>query len=192
MANFVVLYQLVDRILQQKARRQAAEKAKLEETEKSKCKEAERVRSEAIALFISNLPEMMLHYIQTKIPITQTNIPLPPINAVITNLSLLTTQGTTSVEQLLAPKRSRLTSAIHNLGNFLRRNGSDAGSSRSISPTPGAFVLAQPGPEPSRELVRSPQPDLAATPLPQEHLCWHDQDQGRQVNLFGQILLSLP
>lgn len=62
-ANFVVLHQLVDSILkQQKARRQATEKAKLDETEKAEREEAERVRSETSALFISNLPEMTLHY----------------------------------------------------------------------------------------------------------------------------------
>jgi hypothetical protein len=62
-ADFVVLHQLVDRVLQQqKARRQATEKAKLEETEKAEREEAEKVRSETSALFISNIPEMTLYY----------------------------------------------------------------------------------------------------------------------------------
>jgi hypothetical protein len=173
-ADFVVLHQLVDRILQeQKAKRQATEKAKLDETEKAEREEAEKVRSETSALFISSLPEMTLHYTQTKIPITQTNIPLPPADTVIPSLSPLATHGTTGVEQ--APKRSRLTSATHELVNFLYRNSPDAASSRSTSPStspppsrstspslPGAFMLEQPGP--SRELVRS-QPDHTVTSL---------------------------
>ena len=61
--DFVVLHQIVDRILQQqKARRQAAEKAKLEESEKAKCEVIEKVRFETSALFILNLPEMTSHY----------------------------------------------------------------------------------------------------------------------------------
>jgi hypothetical protein len=116
------------------------------------------VRSETSASFISNLPEMTSHYTQTKIPITQTNIPLPPADTVIASLSPLAAHGTPGAEQ--APKLSRLTSAIHELVNF--RNSPDAASSRSTSPSfPGAFVLQQPGP--SRELVRSPQPDPTVT-----------------------------
>jgi hypothetical protein len=160
--DFVVLHQLVDKILQQqKARRQATEKAKLDETEKAEREEAEKVRSETSALFISNLPEMTLHYTQTNIPITQTNIPLPPADTVIASLLPLATHGTTGVEQ--TPKRSRLTSAIHNLVKFLRRNSPDAASSRPTSPLLGAFTLAQPGS--SRELVRSHQPDHTVTSL---------------------------
>jgi hypothetical protein len=142
---------------------------------------------------------MTLHYTQTKIPITRTNIPLPPPDTVIASLSRLATHGTTGVEQSLpplathgttvveqslpplathgttgveqTPKRSRLMSAIHELVNFLCRNSPDAASSRSTSPTLGAFMLAQSGPsrelaqspqpDPSRELVRSPQPDMS-------------------------------
>jgi hypothetical protein len=139
-ADFVVLHQLVDSILQQqKARRQATEKAELVETEKAEREEAEKVRSETSASFISNLLEMTLHYTQTKIPITQTNIALPPADTVIASLSPLITQGATGVEQ--TPKRSRPTSP-------------------SLE---GAFMLGKPGP--SSELVRSPQPDLTVTSL---------------------------
>jgi hypothetical protein len=139
-ADFVVLHQLVDGILrQQKARRQATEKGKLDETEKVEREEAEKVRSETSALFISNRPEMTLHYTQTKIPIAQTNIPLTPVDAVIASLSLPATYGTTSVEQ--TQKRSRPTSP-------------------SLEE---AFMLGQPGP--SSGLVRSPQPDPTVTSL---------------------------
>jgi hypothetical protein len=139
-ADFVVLHQLADGILQQqKARRQATEKAKLDETEKAEREEAEKVRSETSALFVSNLPEMTLHYTQTKIPITQTNIPLPPADAVIASLSPPAIYGTTSVEQ--TPNRSRPTSP-------------------SLE---GAVMLGQPWP--SSGLVRSPQPDLTVTSL---------------------------
>lgn len=59
MADFVVLDQIVDRILQQqKARRQAIGKVKLEETETVEREEAEKVRVETNALSILNLPEM--------------------------------------------------------------------------------------------------------------------------------------
>ena len=177
MADFVVLRQLVDRIQQQqKARRQATERAKLEETETAEGEEAEKVRSETSALFISNLQEMTLHYTQSRIPISQTNIPFPPADTVIANLSQLATHGTTGVEQNPSPlvthgtadvertpKRSRLMSAIHKRVNFLHRNSPDTTSSRSTSPTLGASMLAQPGP--SRELVRSPQPNPTVTSL---------------------------
>jgi hypothetical protein len=157
-ADFVVFHQLVDSILQQKARHQAAEKAKLDETEKTEREEAEKVRSETSALFISNLPEVTLHYAKTKIPITQTNIPLPSADTVIASLSPPETHGTTGDEQ--TSKRSRLTSAIHELANFPYQNLSDAVLSRPTSPS---LEGAQPGP--SSELVRPPQPDLTVTSL---------------------------
>jgi hypothetical protein len=146
-ADFVVLHRLVDMILQQqKARHQATEKAKLLETEKAEREEAERVRPEVSALFILNLPKMTLHDTQAKIPVTQTNTQLPPADTVI------------------AAKRSRLKSAIHELGFLLPQDLSNAVSSRPTSPPlEGAVMLAQP--EPSSELVRSPQPDPTVTSL---------------------------
>jgi len=164
-ADFVVLHQLVDSILQpQKARRQATEKAKLDETEKAEREETEKVRSKTSALFMSNLvPEMTFHYTQKKIPITQTNVPLPPANTVIANLSPPTTHGATSVEQ--TPKRSRLTSAMHVLGHHLQRNRSGAASSQLTSSPPdpdGAFMSEKPAS--SRETAQS-QPDPTITSL---------------------------
>ena len=149
MADFVFLYQLVDRILQtQKARRQATEKAEREEIREAE-REAETVRFDTNALLILNLQELTLFDTQANIPITQTNIQLPPA-------------GTLIAAQ--PPKRSRLTPAIHELGHLLRQNLSNAVSSRPASPSPeGAFVSAQPGP--SSELVRPPQPDLTVTSL---------------------------
>ena len=153
MADFVALHQLVDRILQaQKARRQAAEKAEREEIKEAELEEAETVRFDTNALLIPNLQELTLFDTQANIPITQTNIQLPPA-------------GTLIAAQ--PPKRSRLTSAFHELGHLLRQNLSDAVSFRPASPSPeGAFVLAQLGPSTaSSELVRSPQPDLTVTSL---------------------------
>jgi hypothetical protein len=70
--DFVVLHQLVDRILQQqKARRKAAEKVEREEAEKAKLEEVAKVGAETSASSISKLLEMTLHDSQTKILITQ-------------------------------------------------------------------------------------------------------------------------
>jgi len=119
------------------------------------------VRAETSAPFIWNQPDVTLHDAQTKLVITQTNIPLPPADTVVASPSPPATHGSTGVEQ--APKLLRLTSAIHELGNFLCLNFSDASeSSRPNAPSlEGAFGYAQPGP--SRELVRSPQPDPTVT-----------------------------
>jgi hypothetical protein len=107
--DFVVLHQLVDRILQQqKARRKAAEKAEREEAEKAKLEEVAKVGAETSASSISKLLEMTLHDSQTKILITQTNVSLPSASTVIA------VPGTS--------KRLRLTSAIHELGRHLQRN----------------------------------------------------------------------
>ena len=146
---------LVDSILQpQKARRQATEKAKLDETEKAEREEGEKVRSETSASSVSKLLEMTLHDSQMKILITQTNVLLPSANTVIAGLSPPATHGTTSVEQ--SPKRSRLTSAIHELGRHFQRNRSDTASSQltsSPSDPDGAFMLENPSS--SREIVQS-------------------------------------
>jgi hypothetical protein len=140
-ADFVVLHQLVDSILQpQKARHQATEKAKLDETEKAEREEAEKVRSGTNALFISNLPEVTLHYTQTKIPITQTNVPLPPAHTVIANLSPPSTHETTSVEQ--TPKRSRLMSAIHGLGRHSQQKPSSLRKTVQSQPDPTITSLS--------------------------------------------------
>ena len=88
---------------------------------------------------------MTLYDTQAKIPVTQTNTQLPPADTVI------------------AAKRSRLTSAIHELG-LLPQDLSNVVSSRPTSPPlEGAVMLAQP--EPSSELGRSPQPDPTVTSL---------------------------
>jgi hypothetical protein len=168
--DFFILRQLVDRILQeQKARRQVTKKVELHDTKTAEREEAEKVRAATSTLFISNLLEMTLHYTQTKkIPIAQTNIPLPPADTVIASLSPLAIHGTAGVEKAL--KRSHLTLAVHELVNFLYQDSPDAASSRSPSPStstspslPGAFMLEQP--RLSRELVRSPQPDPTVTSL---------------------------
>ena len=114
-------------------------------TEEAEHEKAEKVRSGTSASLISNLPEMTLYDTQAEIPITRTNIPLPPADIVIARPA----------------QHSRLTSAIHELGHLLCQN---AVSSRPTSPSlEGAFVSAQPGP--SSELVRSIQPDLTVTSL---------------------------
>ena len=101
---------------------------------------------------------MILYSTQAKIPITQTNIPLPPAGTVIA------APGIASVDVGQTPKRSPLTSAIHELGHLLCQNFSDTVSSRPTSPSlEGAPMVAQPGP--SSELVWFPQPDLTVTPL---------------------------
>lgn len=143
MADFVVLHRLVDKILQeQKARRQATEKAEREEAEKAKREEVAKVGTETSASSISKLLEMTLHDSQTKILITQTNVPLPSASTVIA------APGTS--------KRLRLTSAIHELGRHLQRNRSDAASTQLTSSPPdpdGAFMMAKPAS--SREIVQS-------------------------------------
>ena len=164
MADFVVLRQLVDRILQpQKVRRQANEKAKIEETEKAEREVAEKVRSDTSVLFISNLPEITFRYTQSTAPVMQTNTPLPPANTVIESLSALATHGCTGVEQ--TPKRSRLTSAIHELGRHLQQNRSDDASSQ-LTPPPAdpveALMLEKPAS--SRQTAQSP-PDPTITSL---------------------------
>jgi len=137
--DVVVIPQLVDRFLQQqKARRQATEKAEPEDVAK------------VGASSISKLLEMTLHDSQTKILITQTNVPLPSASTVIT------VPGTS--------KRLRLTSAIHELGRHLQRNRSDAASSQLSSSPPdpdGAFVLTKPAS--SRETVQfQPGPTMTS------------------------------
>lgn len=86
----------------------------------------------------------------------QANISLPLFDTVIASPSPLATDRNAGVEK--TPKRSRLTSAIHEL---LPRNRSDVGSSRSTPPTLGAFMWAHS--EPSGELVPSLQPDPTVT-----------------------------
>jgi hypothetical protein len=141
--DFVVFHHLVDRILQQ-------QKARSQVTETTECEEAEKVRPETSASFTSNLPEMTLYDTQAKIPFMETNIPFPfpPASTVIT------VPESTGVEQ--TPKRSRLTSAIHELGRHLQRNRSDTSSSKlSFSPSDpdGAVMLAMP--TSSRKSVKS-------------------------------------
>ena len=147
-ADLFAIYQLVDRILrQQKAEREAAEKA----------------RAEARASLISNPPEMAVQDTPAKIPTTQTKIPPPPAGTATTapppTAPLPTappaTPGSTDLEQ--TSKRSRPTSAFHELGRLLRPNRSDA-SSRPTSPPKGEDVLPPSKPAPSRRDV-SPQPN---------------------------------
>ena len=96
---------------------------------------------------------MTLHNTQAKIPITQSNIPLPPVGTVIA------APGSTGVEQ--PPKRSRLMSAIHELRHLLRPILPDAVSSEPAS-LEGVSMPAQP--DPSSENFLS-QPDLTVTSL---------------------------
>jgi hypothetical protein len=142
-ADLFAVYELVDRILrQQKAEREAAEKA----------------RAEARASLISNPPEMVVQDTPAKIPTTQTKIPPPPASTVTTappSTPPPTTPGNTGLEQ--TSKRSRPTSAIHELGRLLRPNRSEAPSSRPISSPNGEDVLPPSKPVPFRRDV-SPQP----------------------------------
>jgi hypothetical protein len=151
-ADVFVILQLVDSILpRQKAERQAAEKAEREETEKAKREGVAKVGAETSASSISKLQEMTSHNSQTKILITQTNVPLPSASTVIT------IPGTS--------KRLRLTSAIHELGRHLQRNRSDAASSQLASSPldpDEAFMLAKPSA--SGKTVQS-QPDPTITSL---------------------------
>jgi hypothetical protein len=142
-ADLFAIYQLVDRILrQQKAEREAAEKA----------------RAEARALLISNPPEIAIQDTPAKIPTTQTKIPPPPAGTVTTAPPPTmppATPGSSDLEQ--TSKRSRPTSAFHELGRLLRPNRSDA-SSHPTSPPKGEDVLPPSKPIPSRRDV-SPQPN---------------------------------
>jgi len=151
-ADVYVILQIVDRILPRRdAERQAAEKAERDEAENAKRKEVAKVGAETSASSNSKLLEMTLHDPQTKILITQTNVPLPSASTVIT------VPGTS--------KRIRLTSAINELGRHLQRNRSEASSSQlTFSPTDpdGAAVLAKPAS--SRETVQS-QLDPTVTSL---------------------------
>ncbi|KAI0299353.1 hypothetical protein B0F90DRAFT_1810632 [Multifurca ochricompacta] len=134
----------VDRILrQQKAEREAVEKL---------------LRAETRATLVSS-PAMTAQEIQTKTPTTQPKIPSTPIGPTIAAPAPRTGP---SPEQVL----KRPTSAINNLGRFLRPNRSDTSSPQSTSPPPRESVLQpSPGPGPSRALVRSPQPGPNVTPL---------------------------
>ena len=159
MANLFVIHRLVERILpRHMAERREAENAEREEVEKAKREEGERVRIEKSASFILNLPEMMLYDTQTIIPITQTNIPLPPIGTVIAGRPPPPNPGSTSLGH--TSKHSSLTSAIQKLED-LHRNHPDVASSRLSFPPPsppeGLFMLAKPGS--SREVIQSSQPD---------------------------------
>jgi hypothetical protein len=145
------ILQIVDRIVpRQKAERQAAERAEREEAEKAKREGVAKVGAKTSASRILKLLKMTSHDSQTKILITQINVPLPSASTVIA------IPGT--------PKRLRLTSAIHDLGRHLR-NRSDAASSQLTSSPQDpdrAFTLAKPAPP--GEAVRS-QPDPTVTSL---------------------------
>ncbi len=172
-ANLLVIHRLVNRILrQQKAEREAAEKA----------------RAEARASLISNSSEITIQDTPAKIPTTQTKIPPPPTGTTTTAplpstpTPPPTTSGGTGLEQ--TSKRSRPTSAIHELGRLLRPNRSEVSSSRPTSPPKvedvsppsnpvppkrdvsnvleGASLPVNPGS--SRAIIRS-QPGPTITPL---------------------------
>lgn len=133
---------------------------------------------------------------KTKVPTTQTKIPSsPPTGTAIAAPPPLPppppTPGSTGPEQ--ASKRSRPTSAIHELGRFLRPNRSDVSSSqasqppspskseavlppsnpvssrRDASPLPNSNVpegtSLSAKPRSSRAIVRSQQPGTSITPL---------------------------
>jgi hypothetical protein len=141
-ADLFAIYQLVDRILrQQKAEREAAEKA----------------RAETRASLISNPPELTVQDTPAKIPTTQTKIPPPPAGTATTappSTPPPATPGSTGLEQ--TSKRSRPTSAIHELGRLLRPNRSEASSSRPTSPPKGEDLLPPPKPVPPRRDVLPP------------------------------------
>jgi hypothetical protein len=177
-ANLLVTHRLVDRILrQQKAEREAAEKA----------------RAEARASLISNPSEITIQDTPAKIPTTQTKIPPPPAGTATTVPPPQTppppppppppaTSGDTGLEQ--TSKRSRPTSAIHELGRPLRPNRSEVSSSRPTCPPKVEDVSPPSNPVPpkrdvsnaleraslsvnpgsSRAIIRS-QPGPTITPL---------------------------
>jgi hypothetical protein len=149
------------------------------------------------ASLISNSSEMTVQDTQTKVPTSQTKIPVNPTGTAIGSTSLPAGTGNTGLEQIL----KRPTSAINELGRFLRQNRSDASSPGPTSPsrieevlpssTPGSSGRdASPPPytnmpgaslsantEPSRSLVRSPQPSSHVTPL--RNICMlHDSTSG--------------
>ena len=159
-ADLIVIHQLVDRILpQQKAERQATE-VEREEAEKATREEVEKVGAERGASFISNLTEMTLPDAQTKIPITQTNIPLPPARTVMAAPVNVDLQRTSKDS-----KHSLVTSAISGipeLGRPLRQSHSEAALSQQVPPPPeGASKSANPGS--LREIILSPPPDPFVT-----------------------------
>ena len=187
MADLFVIHRLVDRILrQQKADREAAEKARADE----------KAKAEARLSLLSKPPELAVQDTQkTKIPTAQTKLPSSPA----TGTAIAAppppppppTPGSTGLEQ--ASKRSRPTSAIQELGRFLRPNRSDVSSSqafqppsppkseaalppsnpvssrRDASPLPNSNVPEGPSlsakPRSSRPIVRSQQPGTSITPL---------------------------
>ncbi len=145
-ADLCVIHQLVDRILrQQKAEREAAEKA----------------RAETRASLISNPPEITMSDTLTKMPTTQTKIPPPASTATkaLPSIPPPATSGSAGPEQ--SSKRSRPSSAIHELGRLLRPNRSEASSSRPISPPKGEDLLPPSNPVPhSRDVPPLPNANV--------------------------------
>lgn len=128
---------LVDRILrQQKAEREAAEKA----------------LKEARASLISNSSEVTVQDTQTKIPTTHTKIPSTPTGLAIAARSPAASTGTGGLEKML----KRPTSAINELGRFLRTNRSEASSHQPTSPPRSEDELPSSNPDPSNGVVSPP------------------------------------
>lgn len=128
------------------------EKAEREETQKAAREEVEEVGASSI----SNLPEMTLRDTQTKIPITQTNTPLPPARTVII------ASGNTGLQR--TSRSPCVMSATPELGSTLRQSRSETDLSRmGYPPKKAASMLGNQGP--SREIVLSPRPDPISTSL---------------------------
>jgi hypothetical protein len=101
-ADVFAIPQLAERILpRQKAQCQAAEEFEREEAAKAKHEEVAKVGAETSASSISRLLEVTLHDSQTKILITQTNVPLPSVSTVIVFSGTLASSRETVQSQIV-------------------------------------------------------------------------------------------